>query len=163
MAIYKYHRSHGDLSAAIDHLDESYLKNFGDGGEELGHLEELLRDYATLFGAGSNDVSEWQHFMSFDVGNDIQISGELSRLDVTPGGYAVRLFSKEPVPKWENHLRMPLIQAYWADVIGVSPEDVGVGFYLLEDRRYEARQYSLAEVNAALNEMRDLAAKIMGG
>jgi hypothetical protein len=151
----KYHQENDDLSSARDYLIDVYRRNFVRPQEMLKLLDELER-YAAAYRASGNTIIRLRTRISITIDTDFQLTGEIPRLDLVPnGGYAVWLFSRS-ANQWRDELRMPLIQLYFAQTLGVAASGVSVGFYFFSAARYESYRYPQTKIDAAMRECRRL-------
>jgi hypothetical protein len=161
LAIYEYHKQR-KLAAA-----EIYFR--GRCGRfvptaamqrRLEEHEDALRDYAAAFEGLGRGVIRTAVRVSFDLGSGVELGGEVGRLDVVPkGGYAAYLITHD-TPSWDDQLRMPLLQLYFATSLGVAPTEVIVGLYSYEAARHFERKFTSQEVRAAEREVRALARRL---
>ena len=161
LAIYEYHKRRDVIVA------QAYFRNlctrFVQTPAMLRRLEEhesAVADYATEFEGLGRAVVRTAIRVSLDLGNGMELGGEVGRLDiVAQGGYAAYLITHQ-TPSWDTQLRMPLLQLCFARSLGVSPTDVVVGLYSYEDGRHFDRRFPLREVEAAEREARTLARRL---
>ncbi len=163
-AIREYHRTNQNLALAERYLDSKFRRTFAGGqGLERRLLEfkAHLGVYAQEFiGLGHNALGVSER-LSMDLGHGVSMTGEIGRVDlVISGGYAAYLFLKEQT-QWRDELRMPLLQANFADKFSVPTVLVRVGVYTLELGEHEDTQFSQRYVAGALQEGADLARRLI--
>jgi hypothetical protein len=71
-------------------------------------------------------VADTQVKIALPVGF-LELRGQIGRVDVTPVGYRAVLLNLPP-PKWQEQMRMPLIQAAISKMYGRPTEKIAVGF-----------------------------------
>jgi hypothetical protein len=157
----RYHQTNDDISAARDYLIDIYRRNFVRPQEMLKLLDELER-YAAAYQATHNTIIRLRTRISMAIDADFQLTGEIPRLDLVPnGGYAVWLFSRS-TNQWREELRMPIIQLYFAQTLGVPVNGVRVGFYFFTAARYESYRYPQTRIDTAMSECRRLGTILRG-
>ena len=156
LAIFEYHRKNEDLAHAMTYLDHLFHRNFKNK-KYLVQLEDQLDDYAVGFKAQGHVVVETKRNIAIPAHADLIITGEIPRLDLVPrGGYAVWLFSAA-ADTWSQELRMPLIQAHYAERLGAPLTEVSVGFFDTESGSYSSVSLTADEVELAISEIREIA------
>ena len=117
-----------------------------------------LNLYVDAYQASGNTIASLGTRIGITIDPDFQLTGEIPRIDLVPsGGYAVWLFSRT-TNQWRDELRMPIIQYYFAQTLGVDISSVSVGFYFFSAARYDSYQYSDTTIEAARRECRSLGA-----
>lgn len=155
-AVYAFHASRDQARGEAllrRHLEKK--PHSGDGAY-LDYYVEYVGAIATL----GNETFSTEQSVTLSLGEGIELGGQINRIDLVPaGGYAAWLFSTKPV-RWGSELRMPLLQHFVADLLGVGPRDVSVGFYTFATGLHEGRVYTGSEVKNAMDEARALAEQI---
>jgi len=101
--------------------------------------------------------------VALPLGNDVELRGEIGRLDVEAvAGYSVWLFTEEFPQNWTRQLRMPLLQMHYASKMGAPSDEVSVGFYSYSQARYLSTSYSASRIARAVSEARRLSSRIGG-
>jgi hypothetical protein len=150
LAIYRYHTRGGNVGEAVAHLGDLYRK-FKDR-RDLPDRERQLYQYVTSFLQLGSIVASQRLRLSANVVANLDITGEIPRLDLVPsGGYAVWLFTKEHY-QWAAELRMPILQRHFAKAMKVPSEQVTVGFYAFDIASHRSHLYSSDEIDRAVNE-----------
>ena len=158
-AVFKYHRPGETLATATDYLENAFATRFKTASR-LDEFVGYLDDYDRLFRLSSNVVIKVMLRISVLLTQNVTLVGEVPRLDITAGGgYAAWLFSEKP-RDWRDELRMPIVQAYIASLMGVKQDHVAVGFYFFAPAAYESVTYSATAVAAAFREATALAQAI---
>jgi hypothetical protein len=134
--------------AALGVVDETY----GD------QLDAYIASYEAQ---GNTSFSTWQN-ADLPLGASVTLGGRIDRLDVrTEGGYAGWLFATKPKPlKWRGRLSMPLLQYEIATALGVSTDEVSVGFYWVDRDAYDEQRFTRAQIDDARQESAQLAQRI---
>lgn len=123
---------------------------------------ELLDSYIASFEAQGNVARMVWQPVRLDLGHGVSLGGRIDRLDDrSDGGHAAWLFAMRPAPRrWRRRLAMPLLQLEVARALGVSTDQVSVGFCWFLAGEYSEHSYAEREVLQALNEARRLATDI---
>ena len=161
LTIYRYHQTKNEAAAKAD-LRQRF-KQFASGARQFDDycesLEKYFRDYQTL----KHVVIDTAARISLNLGRDLDMVGEVSRLDVSlDGGYSALLIMSRRPANWEDELRMPLLQKYFAEMFSVSPQQTKVGIYVI-DENHEFKSYSLNDIRDAELEARSLARRLIAG
>ena len=158
-SVYEYHRQGGDLARAAEYFENMFRRNFRRQGVLLQLLDQLAQ-YHAQFQSLSNTVVRCRVRVAIAVGGDMEITGEIGRLDLAPdGGYAAWLLARTR-HEWRSELRMPLIQGYFARQMVVEPENVAVGFYFFDPGEHDSVRFSARQIDAAFAEAHSLSAAL---
>lgn len=124
--------------------------------------EDAIVAYADWLAVSGAVIVHDKLRLSMDVGHDMYVSGEVPRiyLDVPSGGYSA-VFLGLQQSSWRSQLRMPLVQLAVAQRVDRSPEEVSVGVQELDGSHLEIVQYTVGELDDAMEEIRHLAARAM--
>lgn len=157
LAIYRYHAT-GDADMARGHL-RALLGRFGDLGKKLS-AEYQLDSYIEWAEREALIVADRKVRLEFDLGSEVLLGGEVSRVDVVlAGGYrAVLLGSFDE--GWRDELRTPLLQRAVARHFARNEGEVSVGVQALDGSDLQAVQYTESEIDAAEVQARALAAQL---
>lgn len=154
----RHYHDHG-RNDAFDYLEKSFQEKFADNLRNRRKLEEFqykLDNYIKDFEELENNTIRRGTNISMELGHSNILSGEIAREDMKLNGqFEIFLFLKEDID-WEEQLRFPLIQAYYADSYGVAYSDVSVGIYSFENDQHVSTVYSDADVNKALREAQNI-------
>lgn len=158
-AVYRFHRSNNDLMAAQEYLEQSYLKQFK-RPEQLAKYGEQLERYAEEFTSLGSTVIRVKDRLAIPLPQKLsdagfRVSGEIPRIDLTGEGYTAWLFAKK-TERWEEELRLPIIQAAYARELGVGEDEVKVGVYDFSKGEHKLFDFSARELRAAQNELHKL-------
>jgi hypothetical protein len=155
-SVYDFHRS-GSAAAA-----ETSLRNYLEArprADDDRYLDRFAA-YVDAFNASGNSVFSTEQGVKLDLGSGIELGGRINRLDlVEEGGYAAWLFAKA-MPLWQQELRMPLLQLFVAESLGVDTRQVSVGFYAFDTAAYAARVFPKGSVDAALSAAQSVAREV---
>jgi len=152
-ALFRYHRSNGDLGDASAYLERRL------GRFKNTHLRERFMDHLFWY-VEEYEALGWPTFRTRQrliiplpraKSNASTCSGEISRLDVIPSsGYAAWFFRRQADPDWAGNLYPPLVQDSVArNVLHTRPEFVTVGAYLFDARQVVSKTYTDGELRAA--------------
>lgn len=158
-AVYRFHRSNNDLTAAQEYLEQSYLKQFK-RPEELATYAEKLERYTEGFKSLGSTVIRVRDRLVVPLPQKLadagfRVSGEIPRIDLTGEGYTAWLFAKK-TEQWEAELRLPIIQAAYARELGVGEDEVKVGVYDFSKEEHKLFDFSARELRTAQNELHKL-------
>lgn len=155
-AVYRFHRSNNDLQAAQEYLEQSYLRQFK-RPEQLAIYAEQLGRYADAFkGLGTTAFRVKDRLVVplpkklTDAG--MRVSGEIPRVDLTAAGYTAWLFAKK-TDRWEDELRLPVIQVAYARELGADEEEIKVGIYDFSKGEHKLYEFSARKRRAAQSEV----------
>lgn len=148
-----------DEDSALNYLNQRYEKNFI-SNTRLPGLQVAFRQYCLGYLESGSQFVRKKLRMALELGSGVQLTGEIARLDIVPGGgYRAWLFAEREFD-WRRQDRMPLIQAWVADYMNAPGADVDVGFYFFESGSYQRASYSDAEIAAARGRASQLAANL---
>ncbi len=161
LALKHYHES--GLNRAIDYVEAAFNRR----GFRLEHLDRYI-GYLLKYDSVLQSHPDWELIVlrdriNYEIIYNFVLSGEVGRVDLTPRGYYVWLFSETTVLNWNQEFRMPILQAYYADEFGAPLGEVYVGRYSFSEGLYESEHYSNIQVNDALNELRQLGVQLLAG
>ena len=149
----KYHNE--GMEAAEKHLMGLFSK-FAQNRKSDRLLEEFilyLHTYANDYEELGNEVFKIGDNLKLEINYNNTIGGEIHRLDFRiKGGYEIYLMIKEDFI-WENELRFPLIQHFYAEQLGCQYSEIGVGVYCFELGEHVIHKYSEDEIEKALIEV----------
>ena len=94
-----------------------------------------------------------------DVGGYLELSGLISRVDVTDTGYQGILLGTKDA-SWKDQLRMPLIQKALAEKYVRPVQDVMVGIQAIDGSSLEVVTFSPSQIREAEREFKDLGERI---
>jgi len=158
-ASYRYHRNGEDLRGALVYLQDLYSRLFKRNAA-LSGLESQLAAYAGSYQGRGQAAIDVQITARIEVTKNLELSGEVARLDLGEGGgYDLWLFGGAPY-EWRSELRMPLLQAYFAIKMGVLPQQVRVGFYFFDSDEYDSECFNPALLAAARAEVAALFSEV---
>lgn len=159
LTIFRYHQSR-DLVAAKSDLEDRF-KKFLSGRKHFDDYYEDLQNYVRDFERLKHVVVDTAARVTMNLGPDVQMIGEISRIDVSPdGGYSAVLIANSEQMNWQEQLRMPLLQKNFAETFSVSPERMKVGIYTI-DGKHEFVSYSPSDIADAEKEARSIARRLL--
>ncbi len=94
--------------------------------------------------------------LRFNLGHDLSLGGFILRVDMTPQGYRAILLDEISL-RWEEELRMPLIQRGLARFYHRSENKFAVGIQELDSSNLVETSYSRADIDDAEQIVRQLA------
>lgn len=153
-AVFNYHKSQ-DERHAIHYLINALLKfkSIQRDKRELQEYIQKLQLYISDHHSMGNYFVESRKRILIDAHPHVKITGQVPIINMNPNlGYRIYFFSKE-VFNWENELRFPLIQYYFAEhVFGCELSELEVGIYCFETSAHYQKSYSKMNVTDALEE-----------
>lgn len=157
-AICHYHRT-SSVSGAHTALS-GYLGKFTNAARKQ-ETHDALDNYVYWHRSSGVIVAHSRVRLSYALGKDVFIGGEITRLDVDPGGgrYTAVLLSHAPTFN-EAELRWPLIQLAIARQFARDPDLIDVGVQDLSGVPCVVRTYSPSELSAAEIAGAELASEI---
>ena len=157
LAIYKWHAT-GSASQTRRHLTrllQTYrLTNANLANRATANLES----YIEWCNHESPAVSNWKFRLTFNLGHNFELGGEVSRIDVVieSGGYKGVLLGDRP-PGWRHQLRFPLIQRALADQLQRRESEISVGFQNIDGTQLELISFPRLMLDEAEDRARQLA------
>lgn len=150
----------GDAAASAAKLNQLFtsfeLKNSSRRRQAHDQLASYIRWFTD---SGVTVASGWTN-ISLPLGNDLQLGGRISRLDVVPGGYRGVLL-ETPIPAdWRDQLRMPLIQLALSELFGRPVETISIGIQDINGDGLAAISFSAETVEGARTRALRLGAEI---
>lgn len=140
-----YHKD-GGIRGARRYLQRGFSKrNFT--VKSYDQFLTYLEDYHDDFESGPDllEVICLGDRIQVELSEDCILTGEIDRVDLTSEGYSVWIFDISDY-QWEQELRMPLIQQYYADHFGAPVEEVSVGFYFFDVGVYQKCCFTESEI-----------------
>lgn len=157
LAAFGFHKT-GSRVAAMRQLEGYLRKNF-----KVAERKEWARDtlgrYLDWCESARPIVADTGARLSLDLGSDVLMSGEMSRVDIDPkteSYRAVLLVIAEPA-NWVSELRWPLIQLAVAQKYSRDIAAISVGIQRLDGAGLDTRRFSSTRIDKHLSEARDLA------
>lgn len=163
LSVYVFHRNQENLASASQYLEAAFRRNFVTGLVQERRVRvylEHLERYAQEFHALHHTVASTKVNVKRSVVQNIEIGGEIGRVELTPQGYALCLLVKSRPPLWRDELRMPILQQLVADRLAVPPGVVETGVYDLESESHDWHAYSEQEIDEAFQEVTRLAERL---
>ena len=158
-AIHLYHRT-GSLQLAFEYMNEQFESNDLTDKERRAQALRRLASYAAWIEDTATVVSDSLFRISLDLGHELTLGGEISRLDLVPGGYRAVVVGEIP-PSWDSELRTPLIQKAVALHFQRPLEEYEVAFHDLDSQTIVRRRFTPEEVSVAERAAEGLARTVM--
>ena len=155
--IYSFHK-HGNVKKARQYLQgrlrKQKLKDYSRIQETLARLNAYMSWYQC---EGIITIQSPAR-LNFDLGHGVILGGNISRVDVdiTTSGYRAILLESIP-PRWDEELRMPLIQRGIALTYQRSEDKFAVGIQEFDTCDLVETSYSKEAINDAEQIARQLA------
>jgi hypothetical protein len=157
-AIYRFHKSNDAAIARaslVRALDS--FRNVARREEALFQLDAYIQ-----WAAGSRDiVIDSRINIKFDLGRDVILGGQISRLDglSRTGGYRAILLGPPP-DDWPGDFRFPVLQRVIAHVYARDESEVQVGVQQLDGTGLQSTSFSTDIVDRAVRRARRLAGRV---
>jgi hypothetical protein len=137
LAIYKWHAT-GSAFQAQRHLTLLLPKYRLTNARLANRATANLESYIEWCIRESPVVSNWKLRLTFNLGRNFELGGEVSRIDVDieSGGYKGVLLGNPPVD-WRRQLRFPLIQRALAAKLQRPELEISVGFQNIDGTQLE--------------------------
>lgn len=148
-AIHRYHRTES-ARVARSHLREMIDRNFTNE-RKIDELEADFESYIRWHRRSGIIVADSNIRLSYSIGGFLDLSGLISRLDVTDTGYRAIILGAGRA-NWPSELRMPLIQSAIALRYGRPLNEVAVGVQEPEGSALEEEIYTAAQIADARRE-----------
>lgn len=145
--IHRFH-SHKDVKAARQHLRERFLKHKLKNNSRIQETLTRLNAYMDWFQREGITTINSQVRLNFSLGHGLILGGLISRVDMTAKGYRAILLEAIPL-RWEEELRMPLIQRSLAHTYGRPEDEFVVGIQELDASDLAVTSYSKIDIDRA--------------
>lgn len=157
-AIGKYHKTTSPLDAR-HHLKLLIAKHNLKTQERIDEVEVALDLYMKWHQDSEISTADSNTPILLDVGGYLELSGLVSRVDVTDSGYQGILLGTKDA-RWKDQLRMPLIQKALAEKYVRPVQDVMVGIQAIDGSSLEVVTFSPSQIREAEREFKDLGERI---
>jgi len=159
LAIYRLHR--GEDTPAVERYMRQLFARVGLANPlRISGAVRDLRRYARWVRSSGVVVADVMARIDLNLGSGITLGGEISRVDIEPGGgYAAILLGKA-APDWSTEFRMPLIQLGVSNRYGRDIRDIRVGVQELDGTGRRVVRFDDAAIAAAYQEAQNLAATL---
>jgi hypothetical protein len=157
LAIYKFHVT-DSASQAQHHLSQLLSRLRLTNTLLTDRAMANLDSYIEWCVRHSPVVSGWRLRLDYDLGNNFELGGEISRIDVDIGseGYRGVLLGNRPTD-WRRQLRVPLIQRALAAELQRPESEISVGFQNIDGTQLELISFPRLVLDEAENRARRLA------
>jgi len=129
-AVYLFHRV-GQADEAKQHLLDQVTRHSLKNSSRIRGIVRDLDLYLNWAARSRVITADTRVRIRFNEGGDLELRGEISRVDFTKGGYRATLLAAPP-QNWQKQLRMPLVQRAIAETYGRPVGEVEVGFQCLD-------------------------------
>jgi hypothetical protein len=140
---------------AISYLVNAFNSHYKSTPSNESKLEDYiiyLKNYIIDFYDLGNENLGCGKRLNMDISHSNSLNGEISRVDKKDDSIEVYLFVKEDIA-WEDELRFPLIQKFYAEKYNKELSEVSVGVYCLESEQHTSKKYTNANIGSAINEV----------
>lgn len=151
----EFHKQN-DLSKAINYLEKSF-SNRADNSKnrnEVARFISSLDAYVSQFTKKGFTLLDRRKTIRLDLNAKVYISGQIPVTYMnTKGGFSVYFFSQSGLG-WEDELRFPIVQKYFAEEIyGVDLGKIEVGIFSTVNDKFSQQIFSEAEIEEAEKEL----------
>lgn len=157
--ICRFHRDR-DVKAARQYIQERMGKH---GLKNKIRIQESLvcfDAYAKWLQSERITIVGSRVLLNLSLSQGLSLGGIIPRVDMIPQGYRVILLDEIPL-RWEEELRMPLIQRGLARTYGRPEDDFVVGIQELDASDLAVVSYSKTEIDHAEQIAQQLAEKVI--
>jgi hypothetical protein len=158
-AVAHYHKRRGDLLAARRYLEDGYAAAQYSSQKELSGLVDQLVAYDSEYRALRNrgyyalkTKDRVELPLPTQYQGKFRVSGEVSRLDMSPNGHALWMFAKETANA-HNDLRLPLLLNAYPPLLNSLFDELEIGVYDFSCGRHHFLIFSELQVKAAQEEL----------
>jgi hypothetical protein len=152
-AIHRYHRT-DSARVARSHLRQMIDRNFTNE-KRIDDLEADFESYIRWHRRSGIIVAESNIRLLYSIGGFLDLSGLISRLDITKIGYRAIVLGARRA-NWRTELRMPLIQSAIALKYGRPVDEVAVGVQDPDGTTLEEEVYTSEQITGAQQEFQRL-------
>lgn len=146
----------GELTvhAAVKNLINKFSR-FQDNEQNQARQKKLLNQFVKYFDNVRKQKLEWadgKHKINWQLLPDAKLTGITPWVLKNDKAYHSFLFTETNFP-WQQQLRFPLFQQYLVDNnIDTTANKMQVGIYSLSDSTFQTKNFTLSELNAAIDE-----------
>ncbi|MGI9074282.1 MAG: hypothetical protein ACR2JB_23880 [Bryobacteraceae bacterium] len=158
LAIHRYHKDQA-ADAARQHMSTLIARADFRDPIRVDLTEASLDSYIDWHGSSSTITADHRVRLSLDLRGYLALSGELSRVDITPEGYRGILLGVPP-RGWRDQLRMPLLQRALATKYGRPVNEISVGIQDLDGSGLAVTSFSSRRIAEAERGFLDLGNQI---
>jgi hypothetical protein len=152
-AIHRYHRT-DSARLARSHLREMIDRNFTNE-KRIDELDADFERYIRWHRRSGIIVADSNIRLSYSIGGFLDLSGLISRLDITAIGYRAIILGAGRA-NWRTELRMPLIQSAIALKYGRPVDEVAVAVQEPDGSALEEEIYTSSQIASARQEFQRL-------
>ena len=158
-AIHRYHRTNS-ARVARSHLRQMIDRNFTNE-KRIDSVEADFESYIRWHRRSGIIVADSNIRLSYSIGGFLDLSGLISRLDITDNGYRAIILGAGRA-NWRTELRMPLIQSAMALKYGRPVDEVAVGVQEPDGSALEEEIYTSPQITSARQEFHGLGDGVRG-
>jgi hypothetical protein len=158
LSIGRYHKMNS-ASDARRYMHELIAKHDLKNNARIDENEVTLDLYMKWHQKSGVNTADSMTRIQLDVGGYLQLSGIISRVDVTNDGYHGILFGVNQT-NWKSQLRMPLIQKALADKYVRPVQDISVGVQGIDGSTLDVITFSPRQIRQAKEVFMDLGERI---
>lgn len=157
-AIGKYHKTTSSIDAR-QHLKRLIANSDLKNRSRIDEVELALDLYMKWHQDSDISTADSNTPILLDVGGYLELSGLVSRVDVTEDNYQGVLLGVTD-SNWKDQLRMPLIQRALAEKYFRPIQDIVVGVQAIDGSSLEVVTFSPSQILEAEREFKDLGERI---
>ena len=158
LAIHLYHKD-GSAANARQHLSTLMARADFRNAVRVDLTEASLDSYIDWHSASGTITADHRVRLLLDIQGYLALSGEVSRVDITPEGYRGVLLGVPP-RGWRDQLRMPLLQRALSRKYGRPLNELSIGVQELDGSGLAITNFSLRRITEAEREFLDLGQQV---
>lgn len=157
--IHYFHQSR-DVKAAKQYTQKRILNQGLKNELRIQDTLSRLDAYTNWFQSERVMVFDSRVRLKFSLGHELVLGGIIQRVDLTPTGYRAIILEEIPL-RWEEELRMPLIQRGLACAYSRPEDEFVVGIQELDASNLVVTSYSTTVIDHAEQIVRQLAEEVV--
>ena len=156
--IYRFHRD-GNVKEAREYTQKRIQSHKLNNKSRIQNTLMRFDAYMNWFKNETITTIASRILLNFSLGHGFTLGGIISRVDMIPKGYRAILLEEIPL-RWEEELRMPLIQRSLARVYGRPEDEFVVGIQELDASDLAVTSYSETDIDHAEQIVQQLAEEV---
>ena len=157
--IHYFHRNR-DVEDARQYTQKRILNQGLKNESRIQDTLKRLDAYMNWFQSERTMIFDSRFRLNFSLGHELVLGGNIHRVDIIPtGGYRAILLEEIPL-RWEEELRMPLIQRALACAYYRPEAEFVVGIQELDASKLVVTSYSTTAIDHAEQIVRQLAEEV---
>lgn len=159
-----YYHNEKDLDKSIIYLNDTYLRNFADNFKNREELEGFIQSLINYVGELTR--KKIHHFkskerISLKIKPGLEITGEVPLIFMNEAlGYDIYFLSKIDYD-WEDELKFPILQGYFADFFDCDVSEVNIGIFSSETDSFYSKSFDDEDVKMYYNELSNVCDEVL--